>query len=289
MSSRDYYEVLGVAKSVTVAELKSAYRKLALKTHPDHNKEPDAEKKFKEINEAYQVLSDDAKRQAYDQYGHAAYKQSTSTGGSPGGPFGGGSRSGPFEWSYSSSGGANPFGDIGIDPFEVFESFFGGGAGGFGGRARPRRARYGITITFMEAVEGVEKDVELNSKKRTIKIPAGVNSGTQMRFDDFDLELTVKSDPRFRREGDDVYVDKEIPYTTAVLGGELEVATLSSSLKLKVRPGTASHTLVRLRGEGIKHLQGSGKGDFYVRFIVKIPEKISNQERKLLEQLEELR
>ncbi len=286
-TTRDYYEVLGVSKTSTAAELKSAYRKLALKNHPDHNKEPDAEKKFKEINEAYQVLSDTQKRQAYDQYGHAAFQQSG--GNAAGGPFGGGgggSRSGPFQWSYT-SGGQDPFGDLGIDPFEVFESFFGGG-GGFGRAHAPRRPRYGITITFMEAVTGAEKDVELNGKKRVIKIPAGVNTGNQMRFDDFDLELSVKTDPRYRREGDDVYADREIAYTTAILGGEISVSTLSNDLKLKVRPGTASHTLVRLRGEGIKHLQGSGKGDYYVRLIVKIPEKISQDERRLLEQISEL-
>src|SRR5260221_81720 len=132
-TKRDFYEVLGLKKGATAAEIKSAYRKMALKFHPDRNKEKDAEEKFKEINEAYQVLSDNNKRQTYDQFGHAAFDPAA--GGAAGNPFAGGARTGPFTWSYSNTnaGAGNPFEGMDFsDPFEIFESFF-GGAGGFGG------------------------------------------------------------------------------------------------------------------------------------------------------------
>jgi DnaJ-class molecular chaperone len=215
-STRDYYEVLGVAKTATDAELKSAYRKLALKFHPDRNKEAGAEAKFKEINEAYQVLSDAQKRQMYDQFGHAAFQQGGGGAGGPGGPFGGfGGQGGPFQWSYTTSSGNSPFGDVDIDPFEVFESFFGGGFGG-GGK---RRARYAIEISFLESMKGTEKTVTIDGKQKQLKVPAGVSSGTRIRFEEFDLIVQVRGDARFHREGDDLTVDEEIPLTLAVLGG----------------------------------------------------------------------
>lgn len=282
-SKRDYYEILGVTKTATAADIKSAYRKMALKFHPDKNKAPDAEANFKEINEAYQVLSDAKKRQAYDQFGHAAFDPAAGAG-MGGNPFGGGFQSGPFTWSYSTTGqGQNPFegADFG-DPFEIFESFFGGA-----GFARaPRRPRYSLTIEFMEAVKGVEKKVTVEGKEKTVKIPAGADDGTRLRFDEFDLTLDVRPDPRFKRDGADVFVEQVIPFTVAALGGDAEVPTLNGTLKLKVRAGTASHTLVRLRGEGIQHLRGNGRGDLYVRLVVEVPTKLSKAQKKLLEQLQ---
>lgn len=288
-SKRDYYEILGLSKTASEAEIKSAYRKMALKHHPDRNKEPDAEAKFKEINEAYQILSDKQKRQTYDQFGHAAFDPASGMGGG-GNPFGGGFRSGPFTWSYSSgpggAGGAtggNPFGDMDFnDPFEIFESFFGGGMG------RNQRARYSLSIDFMDAVKGAEKKVTIDGKQHTIKIPPGANDGTRLRFDEFDVTLDVKSHPRFRRDGNDLFIDQEISFVTAALGGEVEVQTVDTTLKMKVRPGTQSHALVRLRGEGVPHLQSRGKGDLYVRLVVKVPEKVSREEKKILESLREL-
>lgn len=288
-TKRDFYEVLGLKKGATAAEIKSAYRKMALKFHPDRNKEKDAEEKFKEINEAYQVLSDDTKRQTYDQFGHAAFDPAA--GGAAGNPFAGGARTGPFTWSYSSTnaGAGNPFEGMDFsDPFEIFESFFGGG-GGFGGMGgAQRRQRYSLQINFMDAVKGAEKTVEIDGKERKIKIPAGSDDGTRIRFDEFDITLSVKSDPRFKRDGYDLYVDEKISYVTAVLGGTVEVPTVESTLKIKVKPGTQSHSLIRLRGEGVQHLQGRGKGDLYVRLIVIVPEKVSREERKVLEQLQDL-
>jgi molecular chaperone DnaJ len=277
-TKRDYYEILGVAKTATEADIKSAYRKMALKFHPDKNKEPDAEAKFKEINEAYQVLSNAQKRQQYDQFGHAAFDPASGMGGNP---FAGGYRQGPFTWSYSSSGG-NPFEGMDMnDPFEIFESFFGGGGFSRG----PRRQRYSLTVSFLDAVKGTEKVVTIDGKQRTIKVPAGANDGTRLRFDDFDITIEVQPDARFKRDGYDLFIDQKIGFTTAALGGEVEVQTIDSKLKLKVRPGTQSHTLVRLRGEGVPHLQSKGKGDLYVRMIVQVPEKLSKEQKKLLEEL----
>lgn len=279
-TKRDYYEILGVEKTATQADLKKAYRKLALKFHPDHNKSADAEEKFKEINEAYQILSDEKKRQTYDQFGHAAFSGASGMGSNP---FAGGARSGPFTYSYTSTG-DNPFGgyDFG-DPFEIFESFFGGG---FSRQAR--RPRYSLRVDFMEAVNGITKEVEIDGKKRKIKIPAGASDGTRIRFDEFDVSLDVLPHPEFKREGYDIYLDKDIPLYLAVLGGTQQIKTLDGTLNLRIRPGTQSHTMVRLRGEGVRHIRGGGRGDLFVRIKVKIPEKLSREQKRLYEGLKEL-
>ncbi|KKR86781.1 MAG: Chaperone protein DnaJ [Candidatus Curtissbacteria bacterium GW2011_GWA1_41_11] len=172
MAKTDYYQVLGVSKNATDAEIKSAYRQKARKHHPDVNKAPDAEKKFKEINEAYQVLSDSQKKSAYDQFGHSAFEPGGGFGGassSAGGPFGGGFRT--YSWS---SGGGQQGGDFGgfADPFDIFEAFF-GGQSPFG--RQQRLPRYAINIDFMEAVLGVEKQIDIEGKRQKIKIPAGVD------------------------------------------------------------------------------------------------------------------
>ena len=279
-AKRDYYEVLGVNKTASAAEIKSAYRKLALKFHPDRNKESGAEDKFKEINEAYQILSDPKKKQTYDQFGHAAFDPSSGMGGGQG-PFGGfgGQAGGPFTWSYQSSGDGANF-DFG-DPFEIFEQFFGGGFGG----QRKRRPHYSLKIDFMEAVFGTEKEVEIDGKKHKIKVPAGANNGTRIRFSDFDVSMDVGTHPRFKRDGYDIFVDEEIEISTAALGGQIKVKTLDNELKLKVRPGTLSNSLIRLRGEGVQRLQGRSRGDFYVRLIINIPEKMSREQKKAMEAL----
>ena len=277
-TERDYYDILGVDKKASDAEIKRAYRKKALEFHPDRNKSADAEGKFKEVTEAYEVLSNSQKKQAYDQYGHSAFQQGA--GGFGGSPFGGfqGYQSGPFTYSYSTSGGNQGF-DFGgfSDPFEIFEQFF-GGASPFG-RAQ-RVPRYSLAISFMEAALGVEKEVSIDGRRKKIKIPAGVNDGSRIQFRDFSITIEVREDKKFKRDGDDVFVDEEISLKTALLGGTVEVLTVEGKIKLKIRAGTQSGTMVRLRGRGIKRLNRSGKGDQYVRFVVRIPERLNSEQKE---------
>jgi DnaJ-class molecular chaperone len=287
----DYYDVLGVTKSATADEIKRAYRKQALDWHPDKHKDNKeaAEKRFKEINEAYQILSEPEKRRAYDQFGHAAF---TPGGGSPfsstGRPahgWGGFGQGGPFTYTYTTSGGPQGFQgfDFG-DPFEIFEQFFGGGVPFRQARSIPR---YSIDVTFMDAVHGTEKQVSINSKKRTIKIPAGVDDGTRIQFDDFVLSVNVKPHELFERDGVDIYVKVEIPYSLATLGGDIEVPTIDDPIKIKVRAGTKSGSMVRLRERGVKRLRGAGRGDEYVRLIVGVPGKLTREQKTLVNQLME--
>ncbi|KKU81091.1 hypothetical protein A2875_03245 [Candidatus Gottesmanbacteria bacterium RIFCSPHIGHO2_01_FULL_46_14] len=290
-TKRDYYEVLGVSKNASSAEIKAAYRKLALEWHPDRNKAANANEKFKEINEAYAVLSDDKKKQTYDQFGHAAFQPGM--GGQSREAGSGFAGQGPFSYYYSTNGGASPFGDIGLDPFEIFEQFFGGGFGRTS--ARRQRQVYEINIDFMEAAKGVTKEVHVprgqagdGSVRKTIKIPAGVDSGSRVRFDDFDIVVDVVPDKQFKREGDDIIVEKEISYSQAALGDTIEVPTIDGGLHIRIQPGTRPGTLIRLRGRGVPHVGGSGRGDEYVRIQIKIPTHLSRRQRELLEELEEI-
>lgn len=286
-TKRDYYDVLGVAKSAADKDIKAAYRKQALKWHPDKNPDnkKEAEEKFKEINEAYQVLSSPEKRKQYDQFGHAAFDPSGmgGMGGMGGSPFGG-AQTGPFTWTYSTSTNGSPFQGVDFgDPFDIFETFFGGGFARQGG---VQRKRYSLNIDFMDAIKGTVKEVEIDGKKRKIKVPAGANDGTRIRFDDFDITFNVGAHPKYKRDGYDIYVDQKITYSLASLGGVTEVLTVrDKKLKLRVRPGTQSHTMVRLRGEGVPRLQGGGSGDFYVRLIVEVTEKPTREQKSALEQL----
>ena len=280
-TKRDYYDVLGVAKTASAAEIKAAYRKLALKWHPDkHAKDKAAaEEKFKEINEAYQILSDKDKKQAYDQFGHAAFDPSK--GGFGGGDPFGGFKTGPFTWSYN-QGGGNPFEGVDFgDPFDIFEQFFGGGFG----RQRNQRPHYSLSITFEEAVKGTSKEVSVSGKSQKITIPAGVDDGTRIRFDDFEISINVQTHPKFTRDGANLFIDHEIPFSFAALGGTTKVETLGAPIEIRVRPGTQSHTLVRLRGEGIPMLRSSGKGDLFIKLKVTVPENLTSEQTKLLEKL----
>lgn len=275
---RDFYEVLGVTKSASASDIKSAYRKLALQYHPDRNKSPDAEEKFKEINEAYEVLSDPQKKSTYDQFGHDAFKQA---GGAN--PFSGGfNQSGPFTYTYTSGGGENPFGDFDFsNPFDIFEQFFGGSFGG----SRHRLPRYQIEISFMEAVKGCQKEVKIEGKTKKISIPAGVDNDQKIKFSDFILYIQVAKDKVFQRDGYDVYLDQKISIKQAILGGEIEVLSLDGPMKIKVKPGTQSHSLFRYRGKGIRHLNYNHFGDLYIRLVVDIPTRLSRDQKKQIEEL----
>jgi DnaJ-class molecular chaperone len=287
----DYYDILGVSKGASAEEIKKAYRKQALEWHPDRHKDDKeaAERRFKEINEAYQILSDREKRSAYDQFGHSAFSPGGMQGGFGGaGPFGQTGRYGPFTYTYTTTGGdggGNPFAgfDFG-DPFEIFEQFFGGGSPFRQARQIPR---YSITIDFMEAVKGVTKEVRVGGKKRKIKIPAGVDEGSRINFGDFMLSINIRPHKLFERDGQDIYVRVEIPFSLATLGGEIKVPTVEKEVKIRIRPGTQSGTMIRLRDQGVGSPNGRGRGDEYVRINVTVPDKPSKEQKKIIEEMKE--
>jgi len=286
--NKDYYQVLGVNKNSSQDEIKKAYRKLALQYHPDKNKSKDASDKFKEVGKAYEVLSDPQKRQTYDQFGAAAFEQGGPGGQGPfgqGSPFGQQGGYGPFTYTYTTGGDSSDF-DFGgfSDPFELFRQFF-GGESPF--TQRQQRPTYSITIDFLEAAKGTAKRVNIEGKSQTIKIPAGVDDGSRIRFDNYDIIIRVKSDPKFRREGYDVVSEKEISFLQAILGGVIQVETVQGPVKLRIPQGTQPDTVFRLAQKGISHLRGSGKGNHYARIKIIVPKNVSQKQKKLLEEFEE--
>ncbi len=277
----NYYDTLGISKSAGADDIKKAYRKLALEWHPDKHTgdKTEAEKKFKEINEAYQVLSNPQKKQTYDQYGHDAFSRGAGRADGNGAQQGG--QYGPFTYTYSTSNGENPFGDFG-DPFDIFAQFFGGSTG-----RRQAKPRYSLGIEFMEAVKGVSKTVDIEVKRRTIKIPAGVNTGNTIDFGDFSVSINVTSHKIFERQGDDILVNTAIPFSMAALGGEIDVPTIEGEIKIKIRGGTQSGTMIRLRGEGVTKLRGRGKGDEYVKISIDTPNRLNREQRRIIEEMKE--
>lgn len=353
MSKRDYYEVLGVARNASAAELKKAYRRLAMKYHPDRNtgdEAAEAEQKFKEAKEAYEVLSDEQKRAAYDQFGHAGVS-GTGAGGGPGG-FG--------------AGGAS-FSDIFS---EAFGDIFGGGRGGGGPRVnRGSDLRYDLELSLEDAVSGSDVKVRIPTlvsctscggsgakegssvktcatcqgagqvrmqqgffavqqtcpschgkgtviedpcpdcrghgrvqehKTLSVKVPAGVDTGDRIRLagegeagenggppGDLYVQIRVKSHPIFERDDADLYCEVPIPFTTAALGGELEVPTLEGKVKLKIPGGTQTGKMFRMRGKGVKPVRGSAVGDLLCRVIVETPVNLHEEQKELLRKLDE--
>ena len=307
---RDYYEVLGVSKTATDAEIKKAYRKLAMKYHPDYNPgDKEAEEKFKEINEANEVLSDPKKRQLYDQYGFAGVdpNYAAQNGGGPGG-----------------FGGFSGFGGDGVDLGDIFGDIFGGGFGGFGGSTRtanpnaPRKGqdiRVRITLTFDEAVHGCKKNITITRQqectechgsgtiavKKTLEanVPAGIDDDQGFRLSgmgnagtnggpagDVIVAVTVQPSEVFQRDENNIYVVFPITYSQAVLGDTITVPSIDGKVEVNVPEGTQSGTTFRLRGKGVQYVNGRGRGDMYVKCEVEIPKKLSRTQREALKKFE---
>ncbi len=312
MEYRDYYKILGVERNATEAEIKSAFRKLALQYHPDRNPgNKQAEEKFKEINEAYEVLSDAEKRSRYDQLGdsYSNWQQR----GAPGN----------FNWNdwTSAPGGGVHFdvGDLqdilgGAGGFSDFFNTIFGGLGGAAGapqatrqgtrrqQARPATYQQDVQITLDEAYRGADRTVVVDGRRLQMKIPAGAKTGTKVRMSgagpagpngspsDIYLNIQVLPDPRFERQEDDLYTDVNIDLYTAVLGGETRIATLDGNVVLTIPAGTQPGQTFRLTGRGMPHLRApSTKGDLYARTKVQIPRNLSQEQKKLFEQLARLK
>ena len=290
-TNKDFYEILGVSKSAAAQEIKNAYRREALKWHPDKNKSSESEKRFKEINEAYQVLSDKEKRAAYDQFGHAAF----TPGGNPppggfggfGGFEGGWTQQGPFRVKFTRWGGGDmegsPFEGFDFsDPFEIFEQFFGGSPFG----ARSQQPHVSLDVTFEESFRGVEKEFSFQGKRRRVKIPAGVDDGSRIRFSEFLLTINVRPHKYLQREGQDLYADVKVPLLMSISGGIVNIPTVEGDLKIRIRPGTQPGTMLRLSGKGFSRIHG-GRGDLYIRLHIDIPDysKLTREQKEALEKL----
>ena len=291
MSKRDYYEVLGVSKTASADEIKKAFRKAAVKYHPD--KEGGNETKFKEVNEAYEVLKDQQKRQRYDQFGHAG------VGNDPGGnPFGGAAGGNPFG-GFDFNGQNVNFDFNNVDLGDLFGSFFGGVQQG------PKRGRdyqTQVVISFEEAVFGVEKEINLTSssggKKVKLKIPAGVDDGASIRLNghgeqlkggingDLYVRVRVKPHKKFTREGTIILSDEHISMVDAALGTEIDVETVDGVVRMKIPAGTQSSADFKLSGHGAPQVNGERRGPHIVNIIVDIPTKLSKKQKELLQEFE---
>ena len=307
---RDYYEVLGIDRNASASEIKKAYRKLAKKYHPDTNPgDKEAEAKFKEVTEAYEILSDSEKKAQYDQYGHAAFEQGA--GGFNGGGFGG------F--------------DFGGDMGDIFENFFGGGFkksgfrggsgqngnfnngfhgnfrqnGGFGNRqsyqTKGNDIHADIQVNFDAAAFGKKETIHLkdeNGKVQALEvnIPAGIETGQSIRLKgkgtpgynggtagDLFLKVTVSEKPGFKRDGQDIFNTVTIPFITAVLGGDVTVPTIYGNVRCSIKPGTQSGSKLRLRGKGIVSMKNSSvHGDQYTTIEVQVPKNLSPKAKQKL-------
>jgi len=280
---QDYYQTLGVSKQASGDEIKKAYRKLALEWHPDRNKSADATEKFKAINEAFEVLSDSQKRARYDQFGHAGVKNTGAPGQSAGSYGYSGNINDIFE-SFGFAGG----GSQSVDPFDIFESFFGFRTPGGNSGRRAQKTIYQLRISFDEAARGVQKQFVIRGENKTIKIPAGVSSGMRIRFSDFDILLEVSPSDKYQQEGQDLYLEQSISYVDAILGKELSVPTLDRHIRVKIKPGTQPNTLIRLKGFGLPYPNSNRKGDFYVIVKIKIPGTVSGREKQHLQEIRKL-
>ncbi len=300
MEYKDYYKILGVERKASADEIRKAYRKLALKYHPDRNPgDKTAEERFKDLNEAYQVLSDEQKRARYDQLG-SAYSNWQGRG-----------APGNFDWGQWTGRGTTVnmddlndlFGGAGgIDSFsDFFRSIFGGMGGASSstsGRARPATGyQQSVTISLDEAFHGTTRQLQTESRRMEVKIPPGVKTGSKVRVanagpqgTDLYLIIEVTPDPRFERDGNDLKTIATVDAFTAILGGEAEVETMTGKVKLSIPAGTQPEQVFRLAGRGMPHVKNRNeKGDLYVRLKVQIPRYLSSKQRELLEEASKIK
>jgi len=297
---KDYYKTLGVPKTATGEEIKKAYRKLARQYHPDINKKPEAEKRFKDLNEANEVLADPDKRKRYDQLGPDWERYAAAGAGFPGG-------NGRTQWTYTGSpggaGGAGPFADEnGFSDF--FRTIFGEGFESQPRRGARSRARAGadsehvVEVTLPEAFHGAARTLELRAedgKTRTleVRIPAGVRDGQRIRLagqggpgqgggpnGDLFLRVSVRPHPFFTRDGDDLRAELPVALHEALLGSEVTVPTLKGRVSLRIPPETQNGRTIRLAGQGLPRA-GGGSGDLFVTVKVVLPTKLTEREREL--------
>lgn len=315
MEAKDYYKILGVSKSFSSDEIKKAYRKLALKYHPDHNKgDKSAEAKFKDISEAYAVLSDPEKRKQYDMFGAEGFQNRFSQEdifrgfdfGSIFNEFGfGGSgkaqnifsqifggMGGPRQYNYRSTG-----------------SPFGGPSGGFQSHQRAMKGQdliYELPLTLEELSERTTKiisyQVDGHQEKVSVKVPAGISEGQKLRLrgkglasphggppGDLYVQIKVLDHPIFRRENADLHLKHQISFSEAVLGTEIEVPTIDKKrLKLKIPPGTQNNAKFRLKGYGLPRMKSNGRGDAYAEISIVIPKKLNKKQQQIVKSLSEV-
>lgn len=305
MAGKDYYKILGVNKNASEDELKKAYRKLALKYHPDRNQgNKQAEERFKELNEAYAVLSDKEKRRQYDMFGAEGFQQRFSQ-----------------EDIFRNFDFGQVFREFGFGSEDLLGRIFGGmgegrrpfGRGGYysGGpygrtAQQPQKGAdfvMELQVSLKEAVFGASKTTSFNRNGKvervTVKIPPGISSGKKLRIagkgqegnwggpaGDLLIKILVAPHPVFERNHDDLIVSKEITLTQAILGTKVEVPTLDDkTLSLKVPPGTQSHTQMRIRGHGAPRFQKAGRGDLFIKVIVRLPKSLTSEQEELFKQL----
>jgi len=305
MAFVDYYKTLGLQKTATEKEIKNAFRKLARKYHPDLNpNDPEANKKFQEINEANEVLTDAEKRKKYDQYGenwqHAdAYEQAKQQQGRQSHGYQGGGQQGGFN--------SEMFGEEGGDFSDFFQSMFGGAGSSGGGR---QQARYRgqdlnaqLQLTLQQVTETHKQTLTVNGKNIRITIPAGVENGQTIKITghgsagvnggpagDLYITFMVADDVRFKRRGNDLLATVQLDLYTAILGGEITADTLTGQVKVKVKPETQNGTQVKLKGKGMPVYKKADEfGDLYLTYNIQLPTNLTNEQTELFKQLANLK
>lgn len=318
MSNKDYYRILGVSKSASREDIKKAYRKLAMKYHPDRNKENKAaEEKFKEISEAYAVLSDPEKKKQYDMFGAEGFQQRYSQedifrsfdfsdilrefGFGDVGGFKRGGGSGIFSHIFSGAT-RGPRYRTQADPYSSAFTGFGGRTGGLKGQD----VIYELPVHLQDIVRGQEKTISYNlggmHQQIKVKIPAGIGDGKKLRLagkgqpgpeggspGDLYIKIKVLNHPIFQREGNDLYMDREVTFSEAALGTKIEVPTIDGKrLNLKIPAGSQGGSKLRLKGYGMPSMDGRGRGDAYVKIHIAVPKNLNSRQRAKVEELKDL-